>query len=79
MADQGERGWDICFAVFFDMANVDSPALNPKGDPMKKTAPKKMALSRETLGILSDSDTKEAMGGVTNQCTTSVKVCCPDM
>jgi hypothetical protein len=44
---------------------------------MKKTAPRKMTLARETLGILSDSDTKAIVGGVTNQCTTSVKVCCP--
>jgi hypothetical protein len=46
---------------------------------MKKTAPKKMTLSRETIGTLSDSETKQILGGVTNQCTTSVKVCCPDM
>ena len=46
---------------------------------MKKTAPKKMTLSRETLGTLSDSDVKAILGGVTNQCTTSVKICCPDM
>jgi hypothetical protein len=50
-----------------------------KGDSMKKTAPKKMALSRETIGTLGDSDTQKVFGGVTGQCTTSIKVCCPDM
>jgi hypothetical protein len=46
---------------------------------MKKTAPKKMTLTRETIGTLSDSDTQQVFGGVTGQCTTSIKVCCPDM
>ena len=45
---------------------------------MKKTTPKKMTLSRETLGILGDSDAKEILGGVTARCTTSVNICCPD-
>lgn len=31
----------------------------PKGDPLKLTAPKKMTLSRETLGTLTDSEMKE--------------------
>ena len=46
---------------------------------MKKTSPKKMALSRETLGTLSDSDTKQVLGAATGNCTTSRYVCCPDM
>jgi len=46
---------------------------------MKKIAPKKMALSRETIGTLSDSDTQQVFGGVTTQCTTSRNICCPDM
>ena len=48
---------------------------------MKKTAPKKMALSRETLGTLTDSQMKDIQGGATttcsNWCTTSREVCCP--
>lgn len=44
---------------------------------MKKTAPKKMTLSRETLGALSDSDTKNVLGAApTKDCTTSVNACC---
>jgi hypothetical protein len=47
---------------------------------MKKTTPKKMALSRETIGTLSDSDTQKVFGGAfTDQCTTSRISCCPDM
>ncbi len=47
---------------------------------MKKTAPKKMTLTRETIGTLSDSDTQKVFGGaVTDRCTTSRDVCCPDM
>jgi hypothetical protein len=47
---------------------------------MKKTAPKKMTLSRETLGTLSDSDVKAILGGaISDQCTTSRYICCPDM
>jgi len=34
---------------------------------MKKTAPKKMTLTRETIGTLSDSDTQQVFGGVTGQ------------
>lgn len=46
---------------------------------MKKTAPKKITLSRETLGVLSDSHTLNVLGGATlGPCTGSVKVCCPD-
>jgi transketolase len=45
---------------------------------VKKTAPKKMALSRETLGILTDSEVKEVLGGAySDRCTTSRDVCCP--
>jgi hypothetical protein len=47
---------------------------------MKKIAPKKMTLSRETLGTLSDSETKQILGGaISDQCTTSRNICCPDM
>ncbi len=46
---------------------------------MKKTAPKKMTLSRETLGTLSDSETKQILGGASGNCTTSWYFCCPDM
>jgi hypothetical protein len=55
-------------------------ALTAKETPMKKTAPKKMTLTRETLGTLSDSDVKAILGGaISDQCTTSRFVCCPDM
>ncbi len=44
---------------------------------MKKIAPKKMTLSRETLGALSDQEMKKILGGAfTDRCTTSVNVCC---
>jgi hypothetical protein len=36
---------------------------NEKEIPVKKTAPKKMTLSRETLGILNDKDMKAILGG----------------
>jgi hypothetical protein len=46
---------------------------------MKKTAPKKMTLTRETLGTLNDKDMKAILGrATTTWTTTSVKVCCPD-
>lgn len=46
---------------------------------MKKTAPKKITLSRETLGVLSDSHTLNVLGGATQgPCTGTVKICCPD-
>jgi hypothetical protein len=45
---------------------------------VKKTAPKKMTLSRETLALLTDSELKaEVLGGYSNRCTTSLYVCCP--
>ena len=45
---------------------------------MKKTAPKKMTLSRETLRFLTDQDAKQILGGApTDKCTTSMFVCCP--
>jgi hypothetical protein len=48
---------------------------------VKKIAPKKMTLSRETLGILTDREMKDVMGAATgacsNWCTTSRDVCCP--
>lgn len=47
---------------------------------MKKTAPKKIALTRETITILSDSHTLNVLGGETQgPCTGTVKVCCPDI
>jgi hypothetical protein len=46
---------------------------------VKKTAPKKMTLSRETLALLTDSELKTEVlgGGYSDRCTTSVNVCCP--
>jgi hypothetical protein len=46
---------------------------------VKKIAPKKMTLSRETLALLADSELKmEVLGGAySDRCTTSVNVCCP--
>jgi hypothetical protein len=43
---------------------------------VKKTAPKKMILSRETLGSLSDKDMKEILGGERPVTYGSEKVCC---
>ncbi len=46
---------------------------------MKKTAPKKMTLTRETISILNDSLTLNVLGGATQgPCTGTVKICCPD-
>jgi hypothetical protein len=74
--DQGERV-RAYFVISCAAANIGSPPLNPKEIPMKKIAPKKMTLSRETLGTLSDSEVKEALGGAfTDKCTTSMYVCC---
>ena len=39
------------------------PEAHEKEIPVKKTAPKKMTLSRETLGILNDKDMKAILGG----------------
>jgi hypothetical protein len=44
---------------------------------VKKTAPKKMTLSRETLGLLTDQEAQQIVGGAyTDKCTTSMFVCC---
>jgi hypothetical protein len=43
---------------------------------MKKTTPKKMTLSRETLGTLNDKDMKAILGGALPPTTNSVNVCC---
>lgn len=43
---------------------------------MKKTAPKKMTLSRETLGTLSDQEMKEILGGERPVTYGSKDVCC---
>ena len=48
---------------------------------MNKTAPKKMVLSCETLGTLTDSEMKEVQGAASNACSglcsSSREVCCP--
>jgi hypothetical protein len=48
---------------------------------MKKSAPKKMTLSRETLVTLTENDARAIVAGATgpcsNKCTTSLQVCCP--
>ncbi len=43
---------------------------------MKKTTPKKMELTRETLGTLQDSQVKEIMGGQVPWTSNSVNACC---
>lgn len=43
---------------------------------MKNTAPKKMTLSRETLGILNDNDLKAILGGEVRDTTDSRENCC---
>ena len=42
---------------------TDGPRRPEKEIPVKKTAPKKMTLSRETLGTLNDQDMKAILGG----------------
>lgn len=46
---------------------------------MKKTPPKKMTISRETLAVLGNpEEMKKVFGGApSDKCTTSVFVCCP--
>jgi hypothetical protein len=46
---------------------------------MKKTPPKKMTISRETLAVLGKpEEMKKVFGGApTDRCTTSINVCCP--
>jgi hypothetical protein len=44
--------------------------------PVKKTAPKKMTLSRETLGTLNDKDMKAILGGAPPETTDSKNACC---
>lgn len=43
---------------------------------MKKIAPKKMTLTRETLGSLSDKDMKAILGGDRPVTGDSKNVCC---
>jgi hypothetical protein len=43
--------------------------------PVKKTAPKKMTLSRETLGTLNDHDMQAILGGAP-ETTDSQNACC---
>ena len=46
---------------------------------MKKTTPKKMTISRETLAVLGKpEEMKKVFGGAeSDRCTTSHIVCCP--
>jgi natural product precursor len=63
--------------MLLDTANTSVRGLYGEGDPMKKTAPKKMTLNRETIGTLNDKDMKAILGGATAPCeTTSRVVCC---
>jgi hypothetical protein len=48
----------------------------PEGDPMKKMTPKKMTLSRETIGTLSDKEMKAILGGALPETTNSKVACC---
>jgi natural product precursor len=43
---------------------------------VKKTSPKKMTLSRETLGALSDKEMKDILGGDRPVTYGSKDVCC---
>jgi len=43
---------------------------------VKKTAPKKMTLTRETLGALNDKDMKAILGGALPVTGDSKNVCC---
>jgi hypothetical protein len=43
---------------------------------VKKTAPKKMTLTRETIGTLNDKDMKAILGGALPETTNSKNVCC---
>ena len=43
---------------------------------MKKTAPKKMTLTRETIGTLNDKDMKAILGGGLPETTNSRNACC---
>jgi|1185.fasta_scaffold241992_3 hypothetical protein len=43
---------------------------------MKKAAPQKMILTRETLGTLNDKDMKAILGGALPTTTNSVNACC---
>ena len=58
---------------------MDGPRAHEKENLMKKTAPKKMTISRETLAVLGNpEEMKKVFGGAfTDKCTTSINVCCP--
>jgi hypothetical protein len=43
---------------------------------VKKTAPKKMTLTRETLGALNDKEMKAILGGAPPETTDSKNACC---
>lgn len=43
---------------------------------MKKIAPKKLTLNRETLGTLTDQEMKAILGGARPTTTDSVNACC---
>jgi hypothetical protein len=47
-----------------------------KETAMKKTAPKKLTLNRETLGALNDQEMLAIQGGAARPTTNSVDVCC---
>src|SRR5262249_57231488 len=54
-----------------------APPFKIKEIPVKKTAPQKMTLSRETLGTLNDKDMKAILGGdVVPWTSDSQKACC---
>jgi hypothetical protein len=55
---------------------TDDQPDGPEGDPMKKITPKKMTLSRETLGTLSEEQVKQALGGAIPWTSNSVNACC---
>jgi hypothetical protein len=55
---------------------IYGPGGHEKEIPMKKTAPKKMTLSRETLGTLNDKDMKAILGGALPETTDSKNACC---
>ena len=43
---------------------------------MKKATPKKMTLTRETIGTLSDQEMKAILGGALPETTNSRNACC---
>jgi hypothetical protein len=72
VADQGEG--------IPGLSSLSLPDTGPhrptKGDPVKKIAPKKMTLTRETIGTLNDKDMKAILGGALPETTNSKNACC---